>query len=168
MVKPSTDTTKKPDNGNKRVIKNISIKGSLDALRKKQEPEEEIEEEVIINEFSQEQLTELWKSFVDAYKAKSPHFSTAISKYDPVLKDEYLIEYKIDNILIAKDVLNVTALLQFLKTELNNNQIRLKPVLPEKTEKKTPYTDREKFEEMAKKYPGIVKLRDQLNLELEF
>ena len=73
-----------------------------------------------------------------------------------------------DNILIAKDVLNITALLGFLKTELNNNQIKLKPVLPDKSEKRMAYTDREKFEEMAKKYPELINLRDQLNLELEF
>jgi len=74
----------------------------------------------------------------------------------------------VDNIIIAQDVLNITSLLEFLKKELNNNQIRLKHILPKKSDKKTAYTDREKFDEMAKKYPGIIKLKDQLNLELEF
>jgi len=62
-----------------------------------------------------------------------------------VLKDEFVVEYKVDNSIIAKDVLNVTALLKFLKTELNNNQITLTPTFPEKNEQKTAYTDEGKI-----------------------
>jgi hypothetical protein len=166
--KPASKPAKKVVEGNGRKIKNISIKESLDALRKQQEPEEEVEEEVIINEFDQETLVAACKSFIESYRSKSPHFVTALEKYEPELKDDYEIAYKVDNSLIPKDVLNVTALLQFLKAELNNNQIKLKPTLTEKSAKKIAYTDREKFDEMAKKYPGLIKLKDQLNLELEF
>jgi len=160
--------SKPPAEDNGRKIRNISIKDSLDALKRKKEPEDQADEPVIKTEFNLEKLTEIWKSFVESYKTKSPSFSNAIAKYEPVLKEDFVIEYKVDNILIAKDVLNVTSLLEFLKRELNNNQITLKPVLPDKKEVKLAYTDREKFEEMAKKYPGIIKLKEQLNLELEF
>jgi len=166
--KPKAKPVKKAEEGNGRKIKNISIKESLDALRKQQEPEEEVEEEVIKNDFDQETLLKTWKDFCESYRSKSPHFVTALEKYDPELKENYEIEYTVDNSLIARDVLNVTALLQFLKTELNNNQVKLKASLAEKTTKKIAYTDREKFDEMAKKYPGLIKLKDQLNLELEF
>jgi DNA polymerase-3 subunit gamma/tau len=152
---------------NSKGIKNISIKGSLQALRQKQDPEEATNEPVIKNNFDQERLSQVWAEFIEGYQKKSPSFANAIAKYDPVLREHFKIEYKVDNILIAKDVLNVTSLLEFLKKELKNNQIKLQAVLPEKSEKKTAYTDRERFEEMAKKYPGIVKLKDQLNLELE-
>ncbi len=160
--------SKPPAEDNGRKIRNISIKDSLDALKRKKEPEDQADEPVIKTKFNQEKLIEIWKSFVESYKTKSPSFSNAIAKYEPVLKEDFIIEYKVDNILIAKDVLNVTSLLEFLKRELNNNQITLKPVLPDKKEAKVAYTDREKFEEMAKKYPGIIKLKEQLNLELEF
>ncbi len=168
-VKPAAKPARiKPEEGNNRKIKNISIKDSLEALRNKKEETGERIVPVIKTEFSQEQLLDVWHSFTDSYKSKSPSFANAIAKYEPKQKANFTIEYKVDHILIAKDVLNVTALLEFLKKELNNNQITLKPVLPEKTEKKVAYTDREKFEEMAKKYPGILKLKEQLNLELEF
>lgn len=165
---PKTKPPKKADEGNGRKIKNISIKGSLDALRKKHEPKDEVEEEIIVNEFSRETLTKVWQSFIESYRSKSPHFVSALGKYEPELKSDFEIEYKVDNSLIARDVLNVTSLLEFLKSELKNNQIKLKPVLIEKSAKKMAYTDREKFDEMAKKYPGIIKLRDQLSLEIEF
>lgn len=158
-----------PNVGSDRKIKNISIKDSLDALKKKPEPEEEaVDEPVIKTDFGQEQLVESWKRFVESYKTKSPSFSNAIGKYEPLLKNNFKIEYKVDNILIAKDLLNVTTLLEFLKRELINNQITLNAVLPDKKETRKAYTDREKFDEMAKKYPGILKLKDQLNLEIDF
>ncbi len=168
-VKPIVSKTAKKtvvkDNGRK--IKNISIKGSLEALRKKQDPEEISAEPEIKNEFDQAKLTEVWREFIEGYQSRSPSFANAIAKYDPVVRKDFQIEYKVDNILIARDLLNVTALLEFLKTELKNNQITLNAVLPEKSDKKTAYTDRERYEEMAKKYPDLVKLKDQLNLELE-
>ncbi len=156
------------DSGNGRVIKNISIKESLESIRKGKGESDATEEEAIITEFSQEKLVETWKSFTEEYVEKSPSFSNAIAKYDPVLKENFVVEYKVDSEIIAKDTLHVTSLLKFLKSNLNNNQIKLKAVVPERGEQKITYTDREKFEELAQKYPEIVKLKDQLNLEIEF
>ena len=156
------------DAGKGRIIKNISIKQSLEALKNSNGDKSDEAEEVIINEFSQDKLSEIWRSFVVSYQEKSPSFANAIAKYDPLLKDNYVIEYKADSPIISKDLLSVTALLEFLKRELNNNQITLKSVVPSKTEQKRSYTDREKFDELSGKYPGIIKLKDQLNLEIEF
>ena len=169
IEKPNPAATKKTNNeGNGRKIKNISIKDSLKALNKNKPEEEEVIEPIIKTPFSQEALLETWALFTDSYNSKSPSFANAIAKYKPVLKDDFVVEYKVDNSIIAKDVLNVTALLHFLKKELNNNQITLTPTFPEKNEQKTAYTDREKFDTMAKKYPDIIKLREQMNLELGF
>ena len=167
--KPAPKLIKKPNmEGNGRKIKNISIKDSLKALNKKKDTEEEVIEVVIKTSFSQEKLLETWTKFTDAYQSKSPSFANAIAKYKPVLKDNFVVEYKVDNSIIAEDLLNVTTLLQFLKKELNNNQITLTPTFPEKNEQKTAYTDREKFDAMAKKYPDIIQLKEQLDLELGF
>ncbi len=165
QIKPA----KKPmAEGNGRRIKNISIKDSLKAMNKKKPEDEEVIEAVIKTPFDQEKLLDTWARFTTSYQSKSPSFANAVAKYKPVLKDNFVVEYKVDNSIIAKDVLNVTALLKYLKTELNNNQITLTPTFPEKNEQKTAYTDREKFDEMAKKYPEIIKLREQLDLELGF
>ena len=161
---------KKPskESGNVRVIKNISIKQSLEALRKKNELVDEIQEDVITNEFSQDRLVEVWDSFVASFTDKSPSFANAIAKYKPVLKENFEIEYKVDSLIITKDLLSVTSLLEFLKNNLKNNQITLKPLITAKGGQKIAYTDREKFAEMTKKYPDINKLKDQLNLEIDF
>lgn len=154
--------------GNGRVIKNISIKQSLEALKKKKEDTGDVAESIITTEFSQERLIEVWELFIASYMEKSPSFANAIAKYKPVIKDDFEIEYKIDSMIIAKDALSVTSLLEFLMAELKNNQVKLKPVTPAKSEQKTAYTDREKFAEMTKKYPEILNLKDSLNLEIDF
>lgn len=171
-IEVEDDSPKKPvpvkKAGNVRKIKNISIKQSLEALKKKEGNDDEEPETVIATEFSQEKLNEVWESFVLSYTDKSPSFANAIAKYKPVLKQNFELEYKVDSLIISQDILSVTSLLEFLKKELNNNQITLTPVIPPKNEQKIAYTDREKFAEMTKKYPGILKLKDQLNLEIEF
>lgn len=157
----------RPEDG-KRGLKNISITGSLAAAKEMTQSSDEVEEKVILNDFTEEQLIEAWNLFAESYKSKAPSFTTAISKYSPVLKEDFNIEYKVDNIIIAQDTLNITTMLDFLKKELKNNQIKLNPVIPAKTDKKVAYTDKEKFEEMAAKYPNLLLLKDQLNLELDF
>ena len=149
-------------------MKNISIKDGLNALKRKAEPETEKTEVAITTEFDQEHLLKIWNNFINFYKVKAPSFASAIAKYQPELKDNFVIEYKVANKLIANDALNVASMLEYLKKELNNNQITLKPIIVEKTSKKVAYTDREKYEEMAEKYPSLVDLKERLNLELDF
>jgi DNA polymerase-3 subunit gamma/tau len=166
--KTISGTIKKPQVVDKRNISNVSIKSTLDALKNKQnKADAEKEEQVIITEFDQQRLETVWSSFANEYKAKSPTFGSVIEKYKPELVDNFRIRMKVDNMIIAKDVLNMATLLEYLKKELNNNQITIEPVLPGKKEKKVVLTDREKFEVMAQKYPGIRQLKDQLNLELD-
>jgi len=170
---PKEEIPKKPGKkmsteGNGRKIRNISIKDSLKALNQSKPQEEEIVEPIIKTPFDQEKLLKIWTLFTTSYQSKSPSFANAIAKYKPTLKNDFVIEYKVDNSIIAKDVLNVTALLQFLKKELDNNQITLTAVVAKKNEQRTAYTDREKYDELAKKYPEVVNLKEQLGLELEF
>ncbi len=154
--------------GNGKLIKNISIKRGIEALRKKNEEINELPEEVITTEFSQEKLVDTWNSFVGSYEEKSPSFANTIAKYKPNILPNFVIEYKVDSIITTKDTHAIADLLEYLKSNLNNNQITLTHILTAKDEPKKAYTDREKFAEMAKKYPNVKKLKDQLNLEIEF
>jgi DNA polymerase-3 subunit gamma/tau len=156
----------KEENGRK--LKNISIKDSLNTLKHATDPNSDKPEAAIITEFNQESLLKVWNDFIESYQNKAPSFANAIAKYPPQLRDNFVIEYMVDNQIVAGDLLNITSMLEFLKKELNNNQITLKPVVAEKSSQKIAYTDREKFEEMAKKYPGLIDLKEQLNLELDF
>ncbi len=149
-----------------RKISNISIKSALSELKNKKENTEE-KEKVIATPFTREELIYAWKNFAELYKDKSPSFTAAISKYEPEPGENFKILMKVDSVLVSKDILNMTALLDFLKKELNNNQISIETVTPDNKEKKVVLTDRERFEELVKKYPGIKDLMNELNFELD-
>jgi DNA polymerase-3 subunit gamma/tau len=173
--KKETETIKTtpPVSGKKenteRKIRNISIRDGLNSLRQETEKKEEVIEKPVTTEFDQERLEAAWDGFVKNYAAKAPSFANALGKYKPVLKENFVIEYTVDNKLIAEDKLNIAALLEFLKKELDNNQITLKHIVANKdNKKKVAYTDREKYEEMAKKYPHLADMKEQLGLELDF
>jgi DNA polymerase-3 subunit gamma/tau len=160
--------TVKKENAERR-IRNISIRNGLNSLRQETGKKDKETEKPITTEFDQEQLETTWNNFIEMYAAKAPSFANALAKYKPVLKDKFVIEYMVDNKLIAEDKLNIAALLEFLKRELNNNQITLKHIVASKdSKKKVAYTDREKYEEMAKKYPNLADMKEQLGLELDF
>lgn len=150
----------------KRKLGNISIKSAINKLKKKEEDNKEEEVETV-NEFSQDELSRVWRKFVEGYKETSPSFSFAVGKYEPELKENFKINIKLDSPHIANDLINMTALLEFLKKELKNTKIELVPVLPEKQERKNVPTDRERFNELLLKYPGLQELKEKLNLELD-
>ncbi|PLX12973.1 MAG: DNA polymerase III subunit gamma/tau [Marinilabiliales bacterium] len=162
-TKAESKVASKEDGGRK--IRRISITESLKALKDEKNKSEEEDEPIIKNEFSQEKLESVWKSFVESYQSKSPSFANAVGKYTPKLTNNFVIEYTVDNNIVANDLLHQTSLLEFLKRELSNNQITLKAMVPEVNEVKKAYFDTEKFDELSKDYPGIVKLKDQLGLD---
>ena len=79
-----------------------------------------------------------------------------------------MVEFKIDNKIIANDHINIADLQGHLKQELNNYTISLKPLVVENQEQKTAYTDKERFEKMAEKNPDILNLKNKLDLEIDF
>lgn len=167
LSKKTNPVPKKTEEGNNKTYRTISIKRpSPEPETKAKQQEEKTNDRN--SEFSQEKLEQAWKDFYSFYLAKAPSFTNAIAKYPPVLKNDFEIEYKVDNILISQDTINVLALSDFLKKELDNTNIKLSAVIPPRDSKKMAYTDKEKFDELAEKFPGLNKLKDQLNLEIDF
>ncbi len=165
--KVKTATTR-PASGQRHGIRNISIKDTLNTLQMKKNGKDDQPEPVINNPFTQERLEEVWQEFVESYKERSPSFALTLSKGNPQLKDNFKIEYRVPNIVIKEDKLNVNVLLDFLKKELNNNQITLEAIVDAKTAQTEAYTDRERFEKLSKEYPNLNKLKDKLDLEFGF
>lgn len=125
-------------------------------------------EKLLLNKFNQENLDEVWTLYLNSLKTTLPSFSSALLKYKPVLKNNFVIEFKIDNKIIANDHINISDLHNHLKEKLNNNQIVLIPMVVKKQDQQKAYTDKEKFEKMAIKYPEILNLKKKLNLEIDF
>ncbi len=152
-----------------RPILNISIKKSMETIKKNKEKKEAEENiQVINNPFSQEQLEKAWDDFVQNYKGKSPSFTNTIAKAKPKLEENNVVLYTVPNAIIPNDTLNITILKNFLFDRLNNNQIKLKAVIAKKDELKEAYTDRERFNELQKQFPALNEFREKFRLELEF
>ncbi|MDA3944035.1 MAG: DNA polymerase III subunit gamma/tau [Bacteroidetes bacterium] len=150
--------------GRARSTRTISIS---DTENKTEENSEEPEPETR-GAFDQLMLTNSWKSFAETYKTVSPSFANAIGQYEPRLGEDFEIRFTIDNSLIASDKLNMNALFDHLKKAFNNNQLKLTPVVTDKPKELDAYTDKEKFEKMAKHRPHLLNLKQELNLETEF
>lgn len=97
-----------------------------------------------------------------------PPLSTTLKKHRPVLKEDFLIEFCVDNKVLAEDLNQKrNDLLKFLISKLNNPNIHLQIIIPEHPIGIKPYTSREKFGRMAEKNPGLLDLREQLDLEID-
>ena len=58
-------------------------------------------------------------------------------------------------------------LLKFLQTELKNYSLEINLIVNKNLEQKIAYTNREKFQKLAEKNPLLLKLRQQLDLEVD-
>lgn len=128
---------------------------------------EEVVEEIWNNEFTQEQLTNAWNSFVEKYQGTSPVFIAGIKNGEPTIVGKSEVRFKIDNILTVKDQNNMSALHEYLKNALHNNQFVLKEEVVDRPKEVFLYTDKQKFEKMAGENPNIIDIKESLNLQLD-
>ncbi|MCX6243677.1 MAG: DNA polymerase III subunit gamma/tau [Bacteroidetes bacterium] len=150
----------------------FSIKDAGSGAKKEPETKEpEVEEEpagyTAATSFSLDQLETAWDTFSESLRQEMPHLSTTLKKHRPVLKEDFLIEFCVDNKILAEELERKrNELLGFLITQLNNNQIHLQIIVPDHPVGVKPYTDREKFARMAEKNPAVQELREQMDLEI--
>ena len=164
----TTGTINSHETGNGKNIRNISIKAGLRSIKEQSISEENQPEPIIDNPFTQEKLEESWTNFCKSYEGISPSFANALAKYTPHLGSNNQITYTVDSIQIIQNSLSVNQLMEHLKRELNNNQITLHAIVPDKNQTKKAYTDRDKLERLIEKNPNVQKLKDQFNLEIGF
>lgn len=127
---------------------------------------QEVVEEIWNDDFSQEQLSNAWNNFVTSYQSVSPVFVAGIKNSEPTMNGKSEIRFKIDNILVVKDVNNMQALHEFLKKALHNNQFVLKEELLERPREVVLYTDKQKFEKMANDNPNLFDIKESLKLDI--
>ena len=129
--------------------------------------EEEVKEEVWNNPFTQEQVTKAWNDYIISHQNASPIFIAGIKNAEPTMVGNSEIHFKIDNILVTKDVNNMQSLHEFLKNALHNNQFLLKEEVVERPNEVVLYTDKQKFEKMANDNPNLLNIKESLNLQLD-
>jgi DNA polymerase-3 subunit gamma/tau len=128
----------------------------------------EKKKELIADPFTQEKLEEIWSEYIDQINEQSPSFSNSIGKYKPLLKENFTIEIKTDNVIFSSSNENFKSLVSYLKEKLNNYRIHVNIVINKNNKEKKPYTDKEKFDVMSKMNPAMKSLKEKLDLEIEF
>lgn len=159
----------------------ISIR---DALQKKEggkEKEAEIcktndegtklqEDEVVQNEvFTKDELLKCWDEFAEKIKDDKPRIYSSLKEKDLII-NELNIEIEFDNIDQLENFNQQIRqlLLNHLRQKLLNSGIEINTRLKERDEKgRKLYTVEERFEYLAKKNPGIIKLKQNFNLDFD-
>ncbi|PKP34623.1 MAG: DNA polymerase III subunit gamma/tau [Bacteroidetes bacterium HGW-Bacteroidetes-17] len=151
-----------------RMPGSISIKGNINKVEEEASTYKSTIHTLPDTDFTQEDLETQWSNYLSSEADQTPSFVNALRKYTPILKDNYLVEFKTDNKVIANDRQNINKVQAYLKEHLQNQKLSLQSVITLKEENNTAYTDEEKFDEMKKKNPALQDLKDQLDLEIEF
>lgn len=128
---------------------------------------EDVVEEVWNDVFTQDQLTKAWNDFILLRNKDLPAFTSSIKRAEPCIKNNSEIHFKIDNILVMKDLSGIQQLHDFLKNALHNNQFVFKEEIVERPKEEILYTDKEKFEKMSQQNPNIITIKGSLDLQLD-
>ncbi len=145
---------------------------SIKSLKKEKEPgnkkEPEAEDEKPSEDFTDERLQEVWKDVATLF-IKDKNFYTTLTKRIPRLLENYSIELVVDNKIQEEEVKeHLQQILPLLRKELNNYSISFSIKVNEKPGNDKLYTPQDKFNAMAEKNPALRKLKDQLDLEIDY
>lgn len=151
----------------------ISIKSV--AQSKVEEPGVESNENLVTEEqpisislFSQDQLEKTWNDFTKTLQKDSPHFYNTLKNHKPLLKENFIVEFCMDNKLLEEELNQKRdELLDWLRSRLDNYKIDFQIVVQETMKITKPYTDREKFNRMVEKNPYLTEMKEQLDLEID-
>jgi DNA polymerase-3 subunit gamma/tau len=145
-------------------IKNLGSKDNLKEIVVS-EPEEEYGNDA----FSEESFREAWLRYAGGIRDMQPNFYSTLTRRMPVLKEENQIELLVDN-KIQLDELQTRKgeILSYLRKELNNRKITLEVLVTEVQDETKHLAPDEKYRKMVEKNPAISKLKDQLDLEIDY
>ncbi len=172
---PATVEMPSPEKSSKQNIK--SMPGTFSIKKSKQKNGEKKNEANAEEDlsgkpakiFTQDDLNTTWQAYTQSIIDVSPNLYSTLSKRIPILKEDFMIELKIDNKIQEKLITDRRMdILGYLREELNNFRIQLKTEIDEEESESKAYFPKEIFDKMAEKNPSLKDLKDKLDLELDF
>lgn len=120
--------------------------------------------------FSQQELLEVWKIFVDKIE-DAPQLKSALATQEPRISGEWQIEYDVDTDLqLNRLALDIKPKLQsYLRNHFGSEAIEIQFKVSESTDQKIhiPYTDAERWALLVEKYPPLATLKSKFGLDFE-
>ncbi len=119
--------------------------------------------------FSLNDLREEWKNFVGSIDA--PQIKSALSAREPMLTENWNIEYELDTELQQNRITNdfKPKLLGFLRRQFKNDaiEIQFKVSVDAGQQPHIPYTDAERWNSLVERYPALADLKSKFGLDFE-
>lgn len=123
-----------------------------------------------ITDFTEEELATVWREYAEEMKAqnKTSLFVT-LTRNEPQLKENFIIDLPLDN-SAQEEVLTEerTDLLEFLRAKLKNTEITLNSFVQRDGQEFKSNTPRDRYIKLAEKNPNLDKLRQQLDLDIDY
>ena len=123
--------------------------------------------EHIADKVDSQQLNDLLNSFINSL-GKQPSLLSVLKENKPVFTNDLKIEFKLYTEAQEKDLLaHGEVLLMKLRTTLNNYKLKIATTIIE-TQVFNAAGPNDKYLKMVEQNPNLRKLKEQLNLEIEF
>jgi DNA polymerase-3 subunit gamma/tau len=122
------------------------------------------------NTFTQERFYEVWTEYAKVMQQDGKmQLYTTFTKRKPLIGDDNVIMLTIDNKVQDEELnLEKMALLEFVRTKLNNFSIQLKTEISAiEDTSNMKYTDQDKFKFLAEKNPQLMELKKNLGLDFD-
>lgn len=153
----------------KKTSKIPSLNALKEGLLKKENEKGEEQIQIVNDEVSVDQLKKAWNNFaLDLKKAGRDREYNTLNQ-EVVFNEDLSIDLTLPNSFQTKTIEDLQQeLLTHLRTILNNSKISLVTKVEKIENKKLIYTNSEKFEYLAEKYPNLKDLKTRLDLETDF
>lgn len=116
-----------------------------------------------------EQLKKEWNNFTDSLKKEGRDREFNTLNQEVVFDENLSIKLTLPNSFQSLTIEGLQQeLLTYLRTKLNNSNIQLITEIEKVENKKLIYTNSEKFEYLAEKYPNLKDLKSRLDLDTDF
>jgi DNA polymerase-3 subunit gamma/tau len=122
------------------------------------------------NTFTEAQVEQCWKMYATQQKNNNkPNYAVTLGGRKPVLKENNLLEFTVDNVTQADFINNdKLELLGYLRKELSNYDLQLSVIVIKNDNERKLYTPADKFKRMSEKNPALSKLRQQFDLDTDY
>lgn len=110
-----------------------------------------------------------WMNFAASVQEKQPNFFATLTARMPEISEGVKILLKVDN-LVQEDEVNRRRgeILSFLRKQLNNRNIEMEVNVTTDPGEKRHISPEERYKKMAEKNPAITRLKNQLDLEIDY
>ncbi len=181
LAEPSAQKTAEPQQKNistkmtaeKPVQKKVVLPNAIVSIKEESREAEAVVEEQQINygnePYDIEKINGLWPEMVQLF-SKSHSFYSALSKRLPAMNAEGIVEFEFENNISLKEFISrKQEILQFYRAALKNNSFDITGIVADKEDSSVkPYTPEAKYNRMIEKNPDLKKLKEQLDLDIDY